>query len=71
MYLKGVYIPKQVSLLILYGVIAHNLFPCTAFLSDFFLSVCRIFRMDISPVLDLEVYLLTVIQVLLMMTDIG
>ena len=60
MYLKAVHIPQQVSLYILYGAIVHNLYPRTEFLSDFFLPVWNIFRMDISPVLGLELYLLTV-----------
>jgi hypothetical protein len=61
MYLKAVHIPQQVSLYILYGAIVHRLSPRTEFLSDFFLPVWNIFRMDISPVLGLELYLLIVI----------
>jgi hypothetical protein len=50
---------QQVSLYNLYGAIVHKLSPRTEFLSDFFLPVWNIFRMDISPVLGLELYLLT------------
>jgi hypothetical protein len=64
MYLKAVHFPQQVSLYILYGVIVHKLSPRTEFLSGFFLPVWNIFRMDISPVLGLELYLLTVLKVL-------
>jgi hypothetical protein len=64
MYLKAVHIPQQVSLYILYGAIVHKLSPRTEFLSDFFLPVWNIFHMDISQVLGLELYLLTVLKVL-------
>ena len=64
MYLKAVHIPQQVSLYILYDAIVHNLSPRTEFLSDFILPVWNIFRMDISPVLGLELYLMTILNVL-------
>ena len=64
MYLKAIHIPQQVSLYILYGAIVHKRSPRTEFLSDFFLPVWNIFRMDISPVLGLELYLLIVLKVL-------